>query len=152
MPAMRLATPSGFFQAAAHESGRFQIILEQIAERLHVARIKLDGFFEVLAGLIGIARRGEWAGGFRAPAVRAAQPKLVFRTGWIGRHGLFQNFGSLFEIALHVVVAADHGVDRRLFRLNGLEDLEGRFVIGEMIQLAGLVQVGGRLRQKGAHN
>ena len=138
----------GFIQTSAHKTGRFQVIFEEIAEGLFVGWVELDGLFEVLARLTGMCRRGERAGSFGAAAEGAAEPEFEVGIGGIGSDGFFKVLSGLFVFALHVMATADPGIDGAVFGLDVFEDFEGVLVIGELVELSGLIDVGGGVGQK----
>src|SRR5208283_1450814 len=64
--ALRLIHP------AAQKAGRFDVVIEQIGQRIEVARVEFDGPLQILARFRCVAGCGEQAGALGAPPVCAA--------------------------------------------------------------------------------
>ena len=134
----------GLVQAAAKKSGRLQVVLKQVIQRLAVTGVELYRLFKILTGLGGVARGREGKGVLCPLTERTPQPMLVKRIGRVCLDRLLQIIGRLAVVPHAVRRAAGQQKSIRILTQEGLDSLQRIAVARLLVQGFGVAK---RLRR-----
>ncbi len=132
-PCHRRDQAARFLDAASHDAGRLDVVIEQVVHRNGVRGVKPHGSFESFARLLRMRCRGEREGRCGALPPGAAQPGLNHGIGRRERGGLFERVRGFLEIPQLVVTLAEKFEALRV-RFALLESRDRIGVIGRPVE------------------